>query len=130
MRSASLSSSVSRRSPPNVMTAAAAMRPTMNTTTISSSSVKPRRRAREARMELLPEIPVSDIGIRAFAAFLAVGSERIEVVFLAARAREHILVRRAPGIVADALDVATFAPVTHRGIVRALRQSGQPEIGA
>jgi hypothetical protein len=47
----------------------------MKTTTISSISVKPEDWAREARMELLPEVPVADVCIRAFTAFLAVGSE-------------------------------------------------------
>src|SRR4051812_17563605 len=130
MRWASFSSSVSRRSPPNVTTAAAVTSPMMNTTTISSMSVKPRGRARRARMELLSEIPVANVGIRTFTAFLAVGSERIEVILLAARSREHVLIRQAPRIVADALDVAAVAPVAHGRVVRSLRQRGQSQVGA
>src|SRR5512147_1331780 len=122
MRSASLTSSSSRRSPEKLTMAIADTSAMMNTTIISSMSVKPRERWRAALIVLLIEVPVANVGILAFAAFLAVGAQRIQVVFLAAGSREHVLVRVAPGILADALDIATLAPVAHGGIVRLLRQ--------
>src|SRR5215831_5464632 len=99
-------------------------------TTMISRRVKPRARIRGARDGLLFEIPVSDVGVLTFAAFLAVGSERIQIEILAMRSREDVNVRIAPGIVADSADVATLAPVAHRRIVGALDQGVEPEIGA
>src|SRR5687767_13851771 len=110
------------------MTAAAVISPMMNTTIMSSTSEKPVKRACTRRGVLLTQIPVANVGIGTFAAFLAVGAQRVEVVFLSARAGEDVLVRVAPGIGADALDVAAFAPVAHRGVVGTLVQGGQPEV--
>src|SRR5689334_23182 len=107
--------------------AIAAISPTMNTTIINSTSVKPvgakpgpRRTEGAARTELLLDVPIPDVGIGSFATFLAVGAPRVQVVLLPMRAGEDVLVRIAPGILAHALDVTAFAPVAHRGIVRSL----------
>jgi len=51
------------------------------------------------------EIPGSDVGIVAGSARLAVGAER-EHVDLAAQSRVQILVRAAPGVVAQLVEVA------------------------
>src|SRR5262245_34172528 len=102
----------------------------MNTTTMSSISVKPRASARFARDTFLLEVPVANVGVGTFATFLTVGAEGPEVVFLAARAGEHVLVGIAPRIVADALEVSALAPVADRRIVRPLRENGESELGA
>src|SRR6185503_15213650 len=130
MRSDSLTSSSSRRSPEKLTIAMAAISAMMNATIANSISVKPRWRGRAVRMVLLVEVPVANVGILAFAAFLAVGSEGIQVVLLAVGSREHVLIRVAPGILADAPQVAAFAPVAHRGIVRALNERVQSEVRA
>src|SRR5262245_27676825 len=106
----------------------------MATTTMISSNEKPRARRRPAKRlawpDLLVEIPVTDVGIFAFAAFLAIGADRIQVVIQAALARENVLVGIATGIGIEAPQVATFAPVADRGIVRTLHQGLQAEIRA
>src|SRR5580704_15383877 len=85
-----------------------------------------RRRRRLGR--LLVEIPVTDVRIDAVAAGLAVGTEGADVVSLAVRAgeREHVVV--APGVLADALDVAALFPVLDRGIGRLRGERGEPLI--
>src|SRR5690348_15801471 len=115
--------------------ATAAINAMMNATIASSMSVKPRifrPRARDdaARTASLLEVPVANDGIAAFAAFLAVGAERIEVVLLAVSSGVDVLVRVAPRILADALDVATLAPVAHRRIFRTLHECRETKIGA
>src|SRR5688572_9291585 len=130
MRSASSSSCVSRLLPLMRISVTAVMRPTMATTTMISISEKPRDRRCTARPRLLVEVPVPDVGIFTFAAFLSVGSEGVEVVIQATLARENELVRIAPGIRAHAPDVAALAPVAHGGIVRPLDQRLQAEVGA
>src|SRR5215467_13607109 len=114
------------------------MRPMMTTTTMISIKVKPRVKPRAdprigceatGRARLL-EVPVANVGIFSFAAFLSVGSEGVKIVFLAARSRENILVWIAPRIERDALQVSAFAPVAHRRIVRTLHQCLEAEIGA
>src|SRR5262245_1863929 len=107
--------------------AAAAINAMMNATIASSSSVKPCDARRTAS---LLEVTVANVGIDDFAAFLAIGTERVEVVFLAVQSREQVLVRVAPRILADALDVAALAPVAHGRIVWPLRQRREAEIGA
>src|SRR5665213_49069 len=62
-------------------------------------------------------IPVANVGIFAFAAFLAVGAEGIQVVLVAVRAGIHILVVIAPRVLEGAvLDVAALAPVADGGV--------------
>src|SRR5687767_8330995 len=99
---------------------AAAMRPMMSTTTISSTRVKPADRPRgtgRRRIEgpvavgLLALIPVSDIRVHAFAARLVVGPQRIQVVFVVVRAGEGVEVGVVPRILAHPLQVAARLPV-------------------
>src|SRR5690242_6233345 len=99
-------------------------------TTKTSIRVKPRARMTEAREGLLFEVPVSDVGVLTFAAFLAVGSERIEIEILAMCSRVNVDVRVAPGIVVDAFDVTALAPVAHRRIIGMRDQCSQPEVSA
>src|SRR5688572_33334235 len=118
------------------MTTVALTRPMMKTTIMISISEKPRghspreRRRVMAREWLLAEVPVADVRIGAFAAFHAVGTKGEEVVFLATGSRVDVLVGIAPGIGADALDVAVLPPIAHGRIVRPLPQGGQAEIRA
>src|SRR6188472_4139820 len=112
------------------MMTAADTRPMMATTTMISISEKPPARIEPARAHLLIQIPVSDVGIFTFAAFLALGSEGIEIEVLAVRSRENVLVRIAPGIHADARQVTAFAPVAHRRIVGTLHQRLQTDVRA
>ena len=55
----------------------------MTTTTMSLHQREAARTPRRAHARLLVEIPVANVGIFAFAAFLAVGAEGVEIVFLA-----------------------------------------------
>src|SRR5579862_223416 len=108
--------------------------PMISTTISISISVNPaagrpgRRRRRLGG--LLVEIPVTDVRIDAVAAGLAVGTEGADVVSLAVRAgeREHVVV--APGVLADALDVAALFPVLDRGIGRLRGERGEALIVA
>src|SRR5215510_8899823 len=106
MRCASSSSCVSREVPLNWIRVTAVTSPMMATTTMISNSENPRDRRRATRAELLVEVPVSDVGIFAFAAFLTVGSEGVEIVFLAALTREKVLIGMAPGIEVELAQVS------------------------
>ena len=81
-------------------------------TTRISTSVKPRAaRARpRAAQPVGSEVPRADVGVDAGAAGLAVGAEA-EHVDLAAQARIEVLVRVAPGILRQPLEVAVRLPV-------------------
>src|SRR5262245_39705123 len=129
MRSASRSSWVSRLSPPKVMTATADIRPMMNTTIMISTSVKPAGERTRRVVLLLRFVPVANVCIGAFAAFLAVGAEGIHVVLPAVGTGVAVLIRIAPGIRTDALDVTVLAPVAHRGVVGTLPQRLQAHLG-
>src|SRR5688572_11861788 len=130
MRSASSSSCVSRLLPLMRISVTAVTRPMMATTTMISISEKPRDRRCTVCPRLLVEVPVPDVGIFTFAAFLSVGSEGVQVVVQASLARENILVWIAPGIRAHAPDVTAFAPVAHRRIIRPLHERLEAEVGA
>src|SRR5580692_3502176 len=70
------------------------------------------------------QVPVADIRILAFPAFLAVGAKRVEVEFAAMGAGIDILIVEAPGILERAvLDVAALAPVAD-GRIRGLLDQG------
>src|SRR5262245_52704105 len=115
-RSLSFSSSVSLPVMPIDSTSPAAINPIMTTTIIISMSVKP-------RWALFRLIPVSDVRRRAFAARLVVRAEGEEVVLAAMRARIHVLIFVAPGVLADLLgEVAARAPVADRRVGRLGRQ--------
>src|SRR5689334_2829236 len=131
-RSLSFSSTVSLPVTPTDSTMPAAMRPMISTTTISSMSVKPRSRdlrplsvdvSPGVHRALLGFIPVSDVGGGAFAAGLGIRAEREEVVLAAVRARIHVLVIVAPGILAHLLgEVAARSPVANGRVGRLSRQ--------
>src|SRR5262245_63159718 len=97
------------------------MMPMMTSTTRSSSSVKPDARARcggpPGSAELLRDVPVADIGIRALATGLVVGAERIEVVVTAARARRDVSVIVAPGILLQRAHVTAIRIDAHVRVV-------------
>src|SRR6516164_1680839 len=71
-----------------------------------------------AATPLVADIPVADVGIDAITAGSAVGSEAVEVVLLAVRARIDVLVLVPPGVFADALQVAARTPVLDRRVGR------------
>jgi len=98
------------------------------TSTRISMSVKPR--VCFTRASLAIQVPVADIGIDSLAARLAVGAERVQIVFAAARAREYILVVVAPGILVDALEIATRTPVAHLRIGGLLHERDQATVRA
>src|SRR5437762_9835460 len=97
---------------PTDSTTVAATSPMIRTTTISSMSVNPAECVyRPARLLLLVfSIPVTDVGVRPFAAGLVVCAHRIEIEFAAMRAGHDVLIIEAPRILADALDVAPRPP--------------------
>src|SRR5882724_8013740 len=86
--------------------------PMIATTTSSSSSEKPRQ-ALGGRARL--EFPVPDVGIDAFAAFLAVGPVR-EHIELAMLAGVGVLIRFVPGIQWHARQL--LLPVRRTGLAR------------
>src|SRR5262245_51672337 len=108
-------------------TTVAAVIPMIRTTTSSSMSVKPLECC--LVRALLLGIPITDVGVRSFAARLIVGAEGVQIVFAAVRAGVHVLIVVPPGVLADALDVAARTPVADRRIRRLRRQRGQPLIG-
>src|SRR6185437_2446005 len=112
----SRSSSLSRPVTLTDSSMAAEMTPMMATTTRISISVKPRAAGalaagRRRRCGLVADVPVADVGIEAFTAGCAIGSEAEQVVLFAVRARVDVLVVVPPGVLADALQVAARAPV-------------------
>src|SRR5689334_23192028 len=113
----------------------AVMTPMITTTTSTSMRVNPRgaRRAPGARLRreatLVGDVPVADVGIDAITARSAIGSEAVQVVLLAVRAGEDILIVIAPGVLADALQVAAGAPVLDRRIGRLCGECQQALLG-
>src|SRR3546814_6154306 len=93
-------------------TTTAAIKPMTASTTMVSTSVKPRSRL----------FPVTDVGILSLAALLPVGAERIDVN-AAVLARERVLIGIAPGIGGQLLDVDA-RPVTN-GTRQGRRGGGQ-----
>src|ERR1700722_5186484 len=102
----------------------------MATTTRISMSVKPRARPPPMRECLVADVPVTDVGIDSLATGSAVGSVGKEVVLLAVGARVDVLVVIAPGVLADALQVATGLPVLDRRIGRLGDERGEALIGS
>src|ERR1700733_6263895 len=108
----------------------AASTPMMTTTTRISISVKPaaRTRARRGQLpleKLVADVPVADVGIDAFTAGRAVGSEAEQVVLLAVRAGDHVLVVVTPRVLAHAREVPARAPVLDRRVGRLCGQCRQ-----
>src|ERR1700680_852337 len=114
---------------------AAEVTPMMTTPIRISISVKPRTalgarlRAIMAPAPLLAEVPVADVGIDALAADYPISSEAEQVVLLAVRARIHVLIVVAPGILADPLEVAAGSPVLDGRISRLGHKGRQPLLG-
>src|SRR5215468_4238775 len=109
--------------------------PMITTTTRISIRVKPQAAPRAARASLLTEarllgdVPVADVGIEALAAGGVIGSEAVQVVFLAMRAGEDVLVVISPWILADALQVATRPPVLDGRVGRLRHERLQALLG-
>src|SRR5690606_38208171 len=104
-------------------TAAAAKIPMIVTTTSSSSSENPGA-ARD-----LVEIPVPDVGVDAFAAFLAVGTKRVDIEF-PALAWIGVLIGLVPGVGRHASQVPTWLPVRSRRVAWAGHQCFQSFVRA
>src|SRR5580658_4313936 len=75
-------------------------------------------------------VPVAHVGILALATFLAVGTEGVQVVFMAMGAGVGVLVVIAPGVLqGSVLDVTALAPVADGGVGGLLDQRFQPLVG-
>src|SRR5215472_1376910 len=107
------------------------------TTTRISTRVKPRAPAPRPRSKtrnflgtlLVADVPVADVGIDALAAGGAVSSEAVEVVLLAVRAGEDVLVIVPPRVLADPLQVASWTPVLDGRVGRLRDERRQALLG-
>src|SRR5688572_3210560 len=131
LRNRCVSRSISRSAPTTPMdsTTAPARIPMIATTTSSSSSEKPRCVARVIR-DLgsdLVEIPVTDVGIEAFAAFLTVAAER-ENVELAVLPGVRVLIGVIPRV--DRRLLQLRLPVRSRVLARIRDEGLQALFGA
>src|SRR6478736_4364773 len=61
------------------------------------------------------DVPVADIGVGPFAAFLVVGAKCEQIVFAVLSGADVVIVV-TPGIFAHPADVTTFAPVANRRV--------------